>query len=388
MPMKNILFYDMHSSGHHMEYFRYLIDYSRSSSISSVYFAIPSEAIPVFEDENFDRPNFISVPKYSNSSQLKQTVEEGKWIIERIREYSIQKLFFLNIDPYQYLLGTASFRKLECQVHGILFSPPHRLFPGKGAKVREHIRQLIRRKRKHVQLKWATRNHNLKTIFILDDPEIEILQRQVQKVTFVTLPDPIDNSVNVTGSELSKSKNKEGKTLLAFGSIIPRKNLENIIQALGMVKGEDVTLLVAGKGKPEYVAELQELSRKLSAVSKVIIDARFVSDEEMEQMFAEADGIIMVYLNFYGSSGVLGRSAKYSKPVVVADEGLVGMLTKKYNLGFTVNRKPEDIAVGIQKMLNSQGLTNYNGNDYLKPKTVENFCRTIFTCFQISVSKA
>jgi glycosyltransferase involved in cell wall biosynthesis len=384
-PQKN-LFYDRHTSGHHLEYLRYLVDYCRCHDLQHVHFALPQDAVEVFESEEYSVPVFHVLTLPTEGGQLDQTSQEGEWLIREIQKQGFTNLFFLNFDPYQFVVGTRPFRRLNCRLHGILFSPPHRLFPSQESPLKEKVRQFVRRNRKYLQLRWAMRNPQLANLLILDDEEGASQLNRLGATTVQMLSDPIEQATVASEKELPYDLLPGSKLLLAFGSIIPRKNLDNIIRSLADCGDEKVTLLIAGKGKPEYVANLETLAQVYDSNDsvQVIIENRFVSDEEMEGLFAAADGIVMVYLNFYGSSGVLGRSAKYSTPVLVANEGLIAALTRRHHLGVAVAGDSTSIGKGIGQLLSRHLSDGYGGVEYLASKTPEKFCKTIFLALKSS----
>jgi glycosyltransferase involved in cell wall biosynthesis len=377
---KTILFYDQYISGHHLEYIHHLVEYSRRNSEEDVVFVIRQEAIDAIKTDVSERIRFIATPLVSSESLLKKSLEEGKWLAKTIQQEKITDLCFLAIDPYQYLLGVKWFRKLPCNIHGILFSPPHRLYPSSQSSIKEKIRQSVRRNRKTLQLRWALRNKRLKSLFILDDSDgVDKLNRRFRPV-FQLLNDPIDQGASAIATRDQSKIAKGGKLLLSFGAIHPRKNLVNIVKSLQHCENYSVTLLISGKGKTEYVSRLREAASAYDDNNriKVIIDNRFVSQEEMESLFSAADGIVMVYQNFYGSSGVLGRAAKVSKPVLISDHGLVFSLTQKYDMGYSVKGDPASIADGIKKIIVQGTPANYKGGEYLELKTIEHFSSELF----------
>jgi glycosyltransferase involved in cell wall biosynthesis len=382
-PQK-IIFYDRHTSGHHLEYLRYLVDYCQEHDLRHVHFALPQDAVEDFESKERTAPLFHVVTPPTKGNQLAQTRMEGEWLVHLVKEHGFTDLFFMNFDPYQYIVGTKIFRSLPCCLHGILFSPPHRLFPAPDSLLREKIRQFGRRSRKFLQLRWAMRNPRLASLLILDDDGGAHQLNHLGTTRVMILSDPIDQITVARPRKLPYDILPGSKILLAFGSIIPRKNLSNIIRSLRDCGGEKITLLIAGKGKPEYVASLEALIRAYEGddTVRVIIENRFVSNDEMEELFAAADGIVMVYLNFYGSSGVLGRSAKYATPVLVANGGLIPALTLRYRLGVAVAGDPSSIGRGIRQLLCHGLSSGYGGTEYLAPKTPTKFCETIFSVLE------
>lgn len=384
MKKQLILFYDQHISGHHLAYIHHLIVYSRRDSQRDVVFAIRQEAIDVFAKDAPKCVRFIAAPLVTTGSVAKNSAEEGKWLTRVIQQEKITDLFFLNFNPYQQIVCTGSFYKLNCRLHGILFSPPHRLTPSPDRPIREKISQFLRRNRKYLQLRWAMRNPHLTNLLILDDEEGAHQLNRLGTTNFMMLSDPIEQATLAESGKLAYELLPGSKLLLAFGSIGPRKNLGNIIRSLQDCGDEKITLLIVGKGKPDYVAGLEVLARAYDDNDsvRVIIENRFVNDDEMETLFAAADGIVMVYLNFYGSSGVLGRAAKYATPVLVANEGLIFALTQRYRLGVAVAGDPISIGKGIEQLFAESLSDGYGGAEYLASKTPEKFSETIFSMLE------
>jgi glycosyltransferase involved in cell wall biosynthesis len=377
---KVILFYDQYISGHHLEYINHLVDYSRRNSEQDVIFVIRQEAIDVLKKDTSESIRFVAAPSFSSDSLVEKSLKEGRWLVEIIQREKVRNLCFLAIDPYQFLLGIGWFRKLACDIHGILFSPPHRLYPSLESSIKERIKQSIRRNRKVLQLRWALKNKRLKTLFVLDDSDgVDQLNKRFRPV-FQLLNDPIEQSTSAITTSYKRNVAEGEKLLLSFGAIHPRKNLINIVKSLQYCEHYSVTLLITGKGKTEYIARLHEAASIYDNDSKIkiIIDNKFVSQEEMDRLFAAADGIVMVYQNFYGSSGVLGRAAKVRKPVLVSDHGLVSSLTKKYDMGYSVKGDPASIAEGIKKIIIQGTPSNYKGEEYLNLKTTEHFSSELF----------
>ena len=57
----------------------------------------------------------------------------------------------------------------------------------------------------------------------------------------------------------------------------------------------------------------------------------------MEAFVGQSDIISIAYTNFFGSSGVIGLAARHNKPVLSTKHGVIGNLTREYNLGLTID---------------------------------------------------
>lgn len=381
MSESRVLFYDPYTTGHHLEYLRHLIVHSESFTNTQVLFVIAQSVISQLREVT--KVDFESVPvlEFDGRNQIRKSMLEAKWLADVVEGQACTDLVLLTADPYQYALGTSVFKKMDCAIHGILFSPPHRLFSSRDAALKEKIVQSVRRVRKGLQLRWALSNKNLKTLYILDDSSgVKQLNKKFRPV-FKYLPDPIEQ-LPMGFVSSGSSEVVQQKIILSFGSIADRKNLENIIESLQYLV-DKVTLVIAGKGKPEYVEKLRLMAEVYDKNTdiKIVIDNRFIGDKEMSQLFAKADGIVMVYRNFYGSSGVLGHAAAYRKPVLVSNVGLIPALVTEYKMGYAVGQTPEAIAEGINLVIGKGLPRGYAGEKYLERKAVAHFAEALLSLY-------
>ncbi|MDQ8208214.1 glycosyltransferase [Coraliomargarita sp. SDUM461003] len=72
---------------------------------------------------------------------------------------------------------------------------------------------------------------------------------------------------------------------------------------------------------------------------EVILDNRFLSESDYRSAYENADVVMLPYIDFGGSSGVLMDAASYQKPVVATDYGLIGRAVCETKCGrvFTLN---------------------------------------------------
>jgi glycosyltransferase involved in cell wall biosynthesis len=131
---------------------------------------------------------------------------------------------------------------------------------------------------------------------------------------------------------------------LAFGQIRDGKNLDLFLRAMTRLP-ENVKLLVAGKGdsgssRPaEYY---QKLAQELGVAKHCRWDIRRIPDEEVGDIFAACDVVLVTYsAKFRSASGVLNTAVSARKPVL-ASSGLGPLKTvvNQYQLGIFV--EPDD----------------------------------------------
>jgi glycosyltransferase involved in cell wall biosynthesis len=157
---------------------------------------------------------------------------------------------------------------------------------------------------------------------------------------FKYLPDPVYVFTSGGLSETKNMLNTGAYKFLIFGWLDDRKNIINILKAYDGANFTFPTeLLLVGPSREEFLsrvnAELQFLSSIDSFQKKVSIRAEFVSNEEMDNYFSICDVCLLIYKDFYGSSGLLGRAALHYKKVIGSNVGVVAELITENGLGVT-----------------------------------------------------
>ena len=129
--------------------------------------------------------------------------------------------------------------------------------------------------------------------------------------------------------------------LLNFGCNHIFKNFETIFESLYDIPF-NYRLVFAGRMEPDSKANLPwKLAEKYNLLKNVIIDDRYIHDEEVGYFFYASDAIILSYRkDFKASSGVLTDAAKYGIPIIASNLEDVGGTVEAYKLGLTF--KAED----------------------------------------------
>ena len=145
---------------------------------------------------------------------------------------------------------------------------------------------------------------------------------------------------------------------LAFGQIRDGKNLDLFIRAMTQLP-ENVKLLVAGKGDsgsskpPEFY---QNLAQELGVADRCRWDIRRIPEEEMGDIFAASDVVLVTYsAKFRSASGVLNAAVSARKPVLASSgSGPLKTVVEKYHLGvFVEPDAPEEVFRGAQMILDA-----------------------------------
>ncbi|MGL4629773.1 MAG: glycosyltransferase [Leadbetterella sp.] len=315
----------------------------------------------------------------SSSHALIRYDKQWKFICIKARELNIDRLILLEMDLYQVSIGIS---KVDFEISGIWFRPHVRMIQeGIG------IRAWIKFKRTILQKKWtlslALRNKQWRHVFILNDQKV-VNQLKKMSPVFEMLPDPVFEYKQLEGFDLRKKYNieKDKVIFLLFGYIDDRKNVKNILKAANSLIVDDAQkacFLLIGKFEKGYDRVISELTGAPPHY-QIIQRDEFITDEEMESTFAQSDVILRMNVNFTGSSGIVGIGAKYDKPCIVSDTGIMAELVDEYKIG--VLCPPDDISWIAMIIKTYLGRTNkyfIDGSAYLESHSTKKFVETLLS---------
>jgi glycosyltransferase involved in cell wall biosynthesis len=152
-------------------------------------------------------------------------------------------------------------------------------------------------------------------------------------------PTPIFNQFPAPAAPAARQSG--GLRLLFFGLVRPYKGLDTLMEAMGRLKGRDVSLTVVGEfwhGRKE----IEALIGKLGIGDSVTVVPRYVSDEEAASYFAATDAVVLPYRTA-ASTGVIPLAYHYDKPVIVTNVGGLPDAVVEGETGYIV--PPEQPAV-------------------------------------------
>ncbi len=127
---------------------------------------------------------------------------------------------------------------------------------------------------------------------------------------------------------------RRGLELLFYGFLRPYKGLDILISAMGLLRGRDIQLTVAGEiwsGGEQILQQIQQLGIE----GQVELIPRYQSEAETARLFARADAVVLPYRSATGS-GVVAIAYHYRKPVIVTDVGGLPEVVREGETGFIV----------------------------------------------------
>ncbi|URT70591.1 glycosyltransferase family 4 protein [Cytobacillus firmus] len=327
--MQKILLFDASNSGHHFLY-NYTVLQAIKQSNKNFDITLIS---PVTEQEQIDRIlglniKLINDKKYFDGSSKKvNSLIRFIRLLRLSRKEKYHSIHFLYLDSEIlniYLLKNFLRHK---NIIGTLH-----WFPW-NAKKRYMLNTLINRK---IVRSLIVHGEYTKNKFVAGS----IDSVNLHSITYPNFHKP-------SIQEINDSKKKRVK-LLAFGGLRFDKGIDILIRSLKYVK-YDYELLIAGKEDYFSKGDIEELIKESGIENKVMLDLKFITDEELDNYFNKSDIVVLPYRrHFLGQSGPLTEGVARKKLIIGPKTGEIGFTLSHYNIGRTF--EPENIHDLAEKM--------------------------------------
>ncbi|MBC8207304.1 MAG: glycosyltransferase family 4 protein [Kiritimatiellales bacterium] len=227
---------------------------------------------------------------------------------------------------------------------------------------------------------WKTRlllwRVPIKNLFLLNgEKSCRFLTKHFSRRTrFIPVSDPAPESD--ADPEFAYNTPAGKRICLFFGAISRRKGADVLLDALERVRPETAqknAFYFCGEPEAPYRDAFQEACERLRSARPdihLIVENRFVPDNQMMAMFEQADLILMPYTRPEYSSGILALAARAGTPVLGPPSGLLGRLIRENGLGIAVELTPEAFERPV--MLDEELCRKFVARN-----TVENFSKPI-----------
>ncbi|MBV8521066.1 MAG: glycosyltransferase [Acetobacteraceae bacterium] len=140
---------------------------------------------------------------------------------------------------------------------------------------------------------------------------------------------------------------------LLFGKIKPYKGLDLLLEAFARLPEElqsQAEVLVVGKPYID-LAPFQALAAKLGVTARLKLDTRFVSDEEVPELFGPGTIAMFPYREI-DASGVLSLAVAFGRPVIATRIGSFGETIEHEKQGLLVPpNDPAALAAAMARMI-------------------------------------
>ncbi|WP_072714051.1 glycosyltransferase [Rhodothermus profundi] len=323
-----------------------------------VLFAVPTElqerAFKFLVDEDKTKLHFFQINNEDEFKKIRYV--KNRWVKHLLGwrlgcriayQQNADVLFFAVMDDV--LLGSAfdPVRYSGFTISGLIFRASmhyQEMRNGFVSSAREFI--------KSVTVYRTLKRRDFVKLFTLDPYFAEFARNNIvngYKVEF--LPEPYDlPDVHFD----SNSEREQGKIrFLFYGSMQRRKGIEPLLDALKLLPSsvkEKSEFRFCGEGP--MVPFIQNRKKELLAEGiNITVEARYLSQCELDEEIKKADVILAPYLNHIGSSGVLVTAAAYHKPILSQNAMMIGRELQRYRLGEAVDtHDPAAIAAAIIRL--------------------------------------
>lgn len=351
MRVESVLFFDSQSNGHHGEFLENVIwGYVEGGTVHAI-LAHPELSVRL---EAAKAASGCKIELYYLSEEELSDLQSARGVCQRSqRELDILARYVERLKPEIVVLmhlnvhqiGLAKWRpSFPVKIRGILLSP---YTPVSRARcLSEKLRVGITGIRKRLQIKFMLRQPMLDRVFVLNDQKVADLFNRwyPRRAIFESIVDPVPIAMTQCIPQLFKSQTGAFRFLIA-GAISCRKGVIETLEALSCLLEDSsffIELRVVGRFPHSPYREAVEaisdqiLAKYRARFAFTLID-RFVDFQKLSNEFASTNCVLIPYLKFYGSSGMIGHAVHFDKPIVACDSGLIGEIIQNYGLGVTVD---------------------------------------------------
>ena len=374
---RRLLIYEPLTGGHRPDFIRHLVAaLARKSAPGPVRFALPPG---FFENEPALETAIRGLAPNVELVQTPDRPATGLALLQAVEEFHADRLLLLELTRWENFL---CLHRLPCQWAGILFVQYPEI-DWRSASGAEKIFRLLRRTAKEAKTTVWLRRQSPQAVFLLngDRAARDLNVRFPDRPVFREVPDPAPPPA----SRLSRAVGLPLRFLFP-GALSERKGCGVLLEALARIRSETARAAeFAFLGFAEDGARLRvgvDRLRARRADVRLVLEDRFVPEDEFRIRFAEADWILMPYLRPEYSSGILARAAAAGTPVLGPSDGLLGRLITQWNLGRTVRIESGELARALDATVREPMISDPESrNSFLDRCRPELFSSALLGCF-------
>ncbi len=199
----------------------------------------------------------------------------------------------------------------------------------------------------------------MQAVFVLDESlrreAIERLELSSQfQERIVTVPHGMDTGEPPYGRAEARRRlgiAGDERMLLLLGVLRRDKGMDVAIRAMEGTRS--CRLYIVGAPYDCSVAELRALIREYHCQESIILDARHLAEDEMQDYILASDALLLPYhKTFRGQSGVIAHACQYARCVIASDVGAVGNTIRQFGFGLAVEpERPAQLREAIASFL-------------------------------------
>jgi colanic acid biosynthesis glycosyl transferase WcaI len=396
---EGMLIFEPEAEGHSYEWLCHLIGHAQSATSSStVWIVVPPDLYESLARSRYgvsgDRVRLVPLrrPEARLCCHRSLWVSSfARWWIGRryLARTRAAALHFLALDLLSLPLALGLPLK-RCAVSGILFRPStHYRFLGTyEPNWRERLRDL----RKEMLYRLMLNNRSLSAVHTIDPYFARYAARFYRNGTKVQpLADPVypANEIQVAVSRLAAGIPAERVCFLLFGYLTERKGTLKLLDAMKLLPADiaaRTAFMLVGKVDPSIRPAVQQKLEHLGTAQAELfyqLEDRRLASEEIEALLRRADVVLAPYQRFVGSSGVMLWAARFGKPILTQDFGILSSLTRDHHLGMAVDCTNPFVLAGAIARLVAEGPQHFINRDrareFLADHSPERFAQMVLT---------
>lgn len=334
--MKTTLIFEPTLSGHHLEYLHHYYVGALERKDNNYIFIVPNSFVQISDKYEWAEASHI----------------EFRYIDEKFNALlSVSNIYLRGLNASRVL---SHYVKMFCPEEVILtmlmqFIPFIAFLLPRSVRVRgimykiylyeQHKMSWTRLLAEKLRFWIAARSKVIDSVFVLNDEDSAKRFNDIYHTEkFRFLPDPVPQVDMATVRNIRYELGVPDNNILYihFGGLDNRKGTLDILKAIIAAQSEILkgkSFVFAGKQKEALRKEFYPLLEVACKRAQVLVYDEFCSYEFLYNLCYSCDVVLMPYYLTNLSSGVLGYAALFKKPVIGPNEGLIGNLINKYQLG-------------------------------------------------------
>ncbi len=368
-----ILAIDFDHEGHHALHVCHLVRHGRSDVTVDIRFLLPRELREAVRQKLLPEEYAYFVSRLQVLEEHAAWVRLTGWIknrrlarwifIEHLnRSQKDRRLLFLFLESVIYAVALSPLSRGN--IAGVMFRPTFH-YRNRGM-LAPGLRTRALFATKYAVALILARRPGISRVFVLDPLAADYANSKWGSSKFRLIPDPVGPSggtVRPLGS--TDAVEQRPLNMLIAGALAPRKGIHWTVDALSKchhVVRRNLCLFLIGKPEPgqsDYVTANIERLKSLGV--SVTAELRFVGDSELDEYISRSHLVLTPYTGFTGSSGIIIQAAHFGKPVLSTNDGLLGYLVRKHQLGEAVKVTDSEVfAQWLEQFASTGGVSGFN----------------------------
>ena len=379
--METTIVFDPIVSGHHLEYLRHIWTVCSQKPSRHFVFLVSPEfvsrkdqlGIKEIDNIHIQELSISEAKRCTNPSIICRALSISFVVNRYVKLFSASKVFSISIIDFLPFFPLISLRGVK--VSGIVYGIY--LYGWKSSSLLKKLGNILK-------YTLFSRSRVFEHVFILNDAASARRLNYLYKTDrFSGLPDPFLPVIPLPGLCIRSLYDiPNDKTLFVhFGSLGERKGTMRILDSLLLLDAEEAkkyAFVFAGKVPDslskkfyETVAQIKEQNHLQIHIEDCFCDYSYIAS-----ICDQCDSILIPYLDTSRSSGLIGYSSQFGKPVIAPSSGLIGKLVFRYKLGLLLNDISSLQLINSYKEIRSNNYTKPT-NDYCQSHTIQLFSSAI-----------